>query len=108
MGKKVLLDPAVPLAKDLLPKSTVKATSSVLDRFKRKISGRGVVRAVKEPILIISNEDMDIIKITEWIKKWCDWNSETGKVDFLGALWWHLSGADLELTWGQYTNFGDT
>ena len=40
LGKKVFLDPAVSLAKDLLPKLAVKATSSVLDRFKRKISGR--------------------------------------------------------------------
>ena len=36
LGKKTLIDLAVPLAKDVLPKLTTKATSSVLNKFERK------------------------------------------------------------------------
>ena len=36
LRKKVLLDLAVPLAKDVLPKLATKATSSVLDKLKKK------------------------------------------------------------------------
>ena len=46
-----------------MPKLSAKATLSTFDQFKRKISGQGAVRAEKEFILFISNEDMDIIKI---------------------------------------------
>ena len=35
LGKKVLLDLAVCLAKDVLPKLATKATSSVLDKFEK-------------------------------------------------------------------------
>ena len=38
--KKELLDLAVPLAKDVLPKLVNKVTSSVLDELERKISGQ--------------------------------------------------------------------
>ena len=41
-GKKTFLDLAVPLAKDKLPKSGTKVTSSVIDKFERKISGKDV------------------------------------------------------------------
>ena len=36
LGKKKLLDLAVPLAKDVLPKLATKATSPVLDKFEKK------------------------------------------------------------------------
>ena len=36
-----------------------KATSSVLDRFESKTSGKGVVRAQEGFTLFISNQDMD-------------------------------------------------
>ena len=36
LGKKVLFDLAVPLAKDVLLKLATKATSSVLDKFEKK------------------------------------------------------------------------
>ena len=36
LGKSVLLDLAVPVAKDVLPKLATKANSSVLDKFGRK------------------------------------------------------------------------
>ena len=65
LGKKTLLDLAVSLAKNILPKLATKPTSSVLDKFARKISGRGAMRAGKGFILFISNEDMD--DITEMV-----------------------------------------
>ena len=39
LGKKTLMDLAVPLAKDLLPKLATKATSSKFDKFDRKSKG---------------------------------------------------------------------
>ena len=70
IGKKVLTELAVPFAKDVLPKLSTKATSSILDKFERKISGKGDARAGKGFVLFISNEYMhDIIKIAESVKK---------------------------------------
>ena len=58
------------MAKDVLAKFATKATSSELDKFKREISGRGVVRAGKWLNLFISNKDVDdIIKIAELLEK---------------------------------------
>ena len=36
LDKKVLLDLAIPLAKDVMPKLATKATSSLLNKFERK------------------------------------------------------------------------
>ena len=47
IGKKALIDLAVPLAKDVLPNLATETTSSVLDKFERKISVKGEVRAEK-------------------------------------------------------------
>ena len=70
LGKKTLLDLAVPLAKDVLCKLATKATSYVLDKFDRKISEKCAVRPRKGFTLFISNEDMnDVIKIIESIEK---------------------------------------
>ena len=70
LGKKVLLDFAVPLIKDVLPKLATKATSSVLDKFERKICALGAARAGKRFTLFIITEDMeDIIKIAESLEK---------------------------------------
>ena len=43
--KKLLLDFAVPLVKDILDKLITKATSSVLQKREKKINGRGATRA---------------------------------------------------------------
>ena len=68
--KKELLDLAVPLAKDVLPKLVNKVTSSVLDKLERKISG--LEEQEKRFTLFISNEDMDdITKIVESLEKSC-------------------------------------
>ena len=39
LGKKALINLAVPLAKDVLPKLATKATSSLLAKFERKKMG---------------------------------------------------------------------
>ena len=49
----MLLDLAVPFAKDVLPILANKTTSSVLDNFERKINGWGAVRAEKGFTLFI-------------------------------------------------------
>ena len=53
LGKKVLLDLPVPLVKDVLFKLVAKATSSVLDKLKKKKKKKGDVRARKGFTLII-------------------------------------------------------
>ena len=66
LGKKALLDIPVPLAKNVFPKLATKTTLSILDKFERKVSGKGAVRAGKRFTLFISNENMyDISKIVE-------------------------------------------
>ena len=45
IGKDALINLAVPLDKDVLPKLATKATLSILDKFERKIIGRGAERA---------------------------------------------------------------
>ena len=66
LGKKVLLDLALLLIKDVLPKLAVKATSSALHKIERKIHALGAVRAGNRFTLIITAEYMDdIIKIVE-------------------------------------------
>ena len=64
LGKKALTNIAVPLAKDNIPRLVSNLASSAINKFDRKISGKGVVRAGKGFTLCVSNEDMnDIIKI---------------------------------------------
>ena len=65
LGKKLLWHLDVPLVKEVLPKSAAKATSSVLDKLERKISGKGAARTGRQFTLFISNENMDDIKIIE-------------------------------------------
>ena len=65
-----MLDFDVPLAKNFLPKLATKATSSVLDRFEKIITGQGGARARRGFTWLISNEDMDdFVKIVESLEK---------------------------------------
>ena len=43
-----------------MPKLEIKATSSVLDKFERKISRKGVVRVEKRIVLLISYQVMEV------------------------------------------------
>ena len=62
--KKALTNVAILLARDNLSGLASNLTSSAINKFDRKISGKGAVRAGKGFTLFISNEDMnDIIKI---------------------------------------------
>ena len=64
LGKKTLTNIAIPSVRDNLPGLVSNLTSNVINKFKRKISGKGAVRARKRFTLYISNEAMnDIIKI---------------------------------------------
>ena len=64
LRKKALTDLAIPLAVDNLPGLVSKLASNAINKFERKISGKGAVRAGKGFILSVLNENMnDIIKI---------------------------------------------
>ena len=61
LGKKALINLAVLLTNNVFPELTTKTNSPILDKFERKISGRGTVRTWKEFTLIFLNDDMDDI-----------------------------------------------
>ena len=64
LGKKAPTNIVIALARDNLPGLVSNLTSSTINTFGRKISGKEVVRAGKGFTLFISNEDInDIIKI---------------------------------------------
>ena len=63
-GKKGLTNIAIPLARDNLAVLVINLTSNAINKFERKISGKGTIRAGKGFTLFVFNEDMnDIIKI---------------------------------------------
>ena len=65
LGNEALTNVAIPFVRDNLPGLVSNLTSSAINKFDRKISGRGAVRAGKRFTLFISNEDMnDTTKIT--------------------------------------------
>ena len=47
LGKKALININIPLARDNLPGSVSNLTSSAINKFDRKISGKGAVRVGK-------------------------------------------------------------
>ena len=62
LRKKALTNVAVP--RHNLPGIVINLTSNAINKFERKISGKGTVRAGKLSTLVISNEDInDIFKI---------------------------------------------
>ena len=63
LGKTALTIVAIPLARDNLPALVINLISIAMNKFERKISGKGTVRAGKRFTLFILNEDMNIIKI---------------------------------------------
>ena len=69
-GKKALKNIAISLAKNSLPWLVSNLTSSAINKFDKKISGKGAVRAGKGFTLFISNEDMNyIIKIIKSLEE---------------------------------------
>ena len=64
LGKKRINNIAIPLARDNLPGLVSNLASSAINKFERKVSGKGAVRAGKGFTLFIWSEDMNnIIKI---------------------------------------------
>ena len=95
--KKALTNVAIPLTKDNLPGLLSNLTSNAINKFDRKISGEGAVRAGKGSTLFILNENMnDIFKTIKSLKDsgvLIDGVTETVKDEikkqdgrFLGAL----------------------
>ena len=60
-GKKALVNLAISLARDNLPGVVSNLASKTINRFERKISGKGVVRARKRVSFVYF----------EWRFKWC-------------------------------------
>ena len=94
LGQKQLTNVVIPLARDNLPRLISNIASKGINKFKRKIRGKGAVRVERGITLFISNEDMnDIIKTIKsqedfrCINWWCYSNSITWnkkkKVNFL-------------------------
>ena len=68
LGKKVPTNIAIPLARDNLPGLVSNLNVNALNKFERKVRGKGAVRAGKRFVLFILNEDMnDIIEIIKWL-----------------------------------------
>ena len=62
--KKALTNVSIPLTRDNYPGLVNNLASNAINKFERRISGKGAVRARERFTLLISNEDMnDIIKI---------------------------------------------
>ena len=68
LGKKAPTNIAIPLARDSLPGLVSHLISNALNKFERKVSGKGAVRAEKGFVLFILNEDMnDTVEIIKWL-----------------------------------------
>ena len=64
LEKKALTNITIPLARDNLPGLVSNLALNAINKFERKISGKGAMRAGKGFTSFISNEDVnDIIKI---------------------------------------------
>ena len=86
---------SISLVRNKLPQLVRNSASNAINKFERKISGKGAVIAGKRFTLFISNEDMnDIVKIIKSLEDsnvLIDGITETVQEDvFLGALLAHL------------------
>ena len=69
LGKKALTKIAIPLARDNLPELVSNLTSNAINKFERKVSGKGAVRAGKEFILFqMKFEISNFIKIIKLLQ----------------------------------------
>ena len=85
LGKKALTNIAIPLARDNLPGLVSNLTSNAINKFERKISGKGAVRAGKGFIKVIkSSKDSGVLidGVTETVKH----EIKTQEGRFLDAL----------------------
>ena len=104
LGKISLTNIAIPLARDNLPGLVSNLTSSAVNKFDRKISGKGTVRAGKVFTSFISDEDLNyVIKIIKSLENsgvLIDGVTEAVKHEvekqeggFFGALLAHLAAS---------------
>ena len=64
LGKKSLTNVTIPFARDNFSGLVSNITTNAINKFERKISGKGAVKAGRGFTLFISNENMnDIIRI---------------------------------------------
>ena len=68
LGKKALTNIAIPLARDNFLGLVSNLTSNAINKFERKISGKGAVETGKVITLFISNEDMKIFRMKILLK----------------------------------------
>ena len=72
LGKKVITDLAILLARDNLAGLVSNLASNAINKFEKKIIGKAAVRGGKGFALFILNEDMnDIIKIIKSLEDSC-------------------------------------
>ena len=97
LGKKAQTNVVIPLATDKLPWFVSNLASNAMNKFERKASGKGAVRAGNRFTLFFSNEDMNdtikIIKLLEYsyvsinaVIETVKHEIKNQKVDFLWAL----------------------
>ena len=66
LGKKAVANIVIPVARDNLSRLVSNITSNAINKFERKISGKGAAGAAKKSFLFILYKDMnDIIKIVK-------------------------------------------
>ena len=69
VGKISLTNIAIPLGRDNLPGLVSNLTSNAINKFARKLNGKGAVREGKRFTLFVLNEDVnDIIKIIKLLE----------------------------------------
>ena len=94
LGKKVLSDLVVPLAKDVLLKLATKPTLSVLNKLERKINGKGAVI-----IGSLEKSDLLIDGATKTVKH----KIEKQEDEFPGG-YYGTYGCFIESTYGFFTD----
>ena len=107
LGKKAPTDLAIPLDRDNVPRLVCSLTSNAINKFERKISGKGAVRAGEKFTSFISIEDMNgIIKIirsledsgvlTDGVTETVKYEIKNQKRGFFGALLAPLAASVVE------------
>ena len=72
LGKKALTNVAISFTRDTLPGLVRNRTSNAINKFIRKINGKGAAREAKRVTLFISNKDMNyVIKIIKSLEDSC-------------------------------------
>ena len=68
LGKISLTNIAIPLGRDNLPGLVSNLTSNAINKFARKLNGKGAVRAEQRFTLFVLNEDVNDIKMIKLLE----------------------------------------